>query len=108
MADWRNQIHMIINKVKNQLCAKGIDNVLQLQPWLQQADKNNNGVLDRLEFEACLQKIGIFLTTQELTCVYNHFDKNKDGVVSYAEFVSALKVSDNLINLGRMVARDRT
>lgn len=75
------------------MCAKGIDNVLQLTPWLQQADKNNNGVLERLEFEGVLQRIGIFLTTQELTCVYNHFDKNKDGVVSYAEFVSALKVS---------------
>ena len=96
MADWRNKIHMIINKVKCQLCAKGVDNVLQLQPWLQQADVNNSGTLDRLEFENMLQKIGIFLTTQELTVVYQHFDMNKDGVISYAEFINSLKVRKTL------------
>ncbi len=33
------------------------------------------------------------MTTQELTCVYNHFDKNKDGHIAYEEFINAIRVS---------------
>lgn len=31
MADWRNKLDMIVNKVKNQLFAKGVDNLEQLK-----------------------------------------------------------------------------
>ena len=31
MADWRNRIDQIVNKVKSQLFAKGVDNMNQLQ-----------------------------------------------------------------------------
>jgi len=31
MADWRNRIEQITNKVKSQLFAKGVDNMNQLQ-----------------------------------------------------------------------------
>ena len=31
MADWRNKLDMITNKVKNQLFAKGVDNLEQLK-----------------------------------------------------------------------------
>lgn len=38
-------------------------------------------------------KIGVFLSTQELRNMYDHFDINKDGMISYAEFVNAVRVS---------------
>lgn len=31
MADWRNRLEQITNKVKFQLCAKGVDNLIQLK-----------------------------------------------------------------------------
>jgi hypothetical protein len=31
MADWKNRMDMIINKVKHQLNAKGVDNISQLE-----------------------------------------------------------------------------
>lgn len=34
-----------------------------------------------------LSKIGIFLTSQELRAVYNTYDENKDGRITYAEFI---------------------
>ena len=37
-------------------------------------------------------KLGVFMTTQELTCVYNHFDKNRDGHIAYEEFINAIRV----------------
>jgi len=38
------------------------------------------------------------MTTQELTCVYNSFDKNRDGHVSYEEFLNTIRV--------RIIAKD--
>jgi Ca2+-binding EF-hand superfamily protein len=39
-----------------------------------------------------ISKLGIFMTTQELTAVYNQFDKNRDGKIAYDEFVATIKV----------------
>lgn len=39
-----------------------------------------------------LSKLGVFLTTQELRTVYNNFDANKDGRVTWKEFVGSLRV----------------
>lgn len=49
--------------------------------------------MDKLEFEEMCSKLGVFMTTQELTCVYNSFDKNRDGHVSYDEFINTIRVS---------------
>ena len=51
--------------------------------------------MDKLEFEEMTSKLGVFMTTQELTCVYNHFDKNKDGHIAYEEFINAIRVSNS-------------
>jgi Ca2+-binding EF-hand superfamily protein len=48
--------------------------------------------LDKLEFEEMISKLGIFMTTQELTAVYNQFDHNRDGKIAYDEFVNTVKV----------------
>ena len=39
-----------------------------------------------------MSKLGVFLTTQELRTVYDHFDQNKDGNINYGELVSVLRV----------------
>jgi Ca2+-binding EF-hand superfamily protein len=39
-----------------------------------------------------ISKMGIFITTQELTAVYNQFDHNRDGMIAYEEFVNTVKV----------------
>lgn len=79
MADWRNRLEQITNKVKFQLCAKGVDNLIQLKDVFMQFDSNQNGTLEILEFEEFMSKLGVFLTRQELRTVYDHFDHNKDG-----------------------------
>ena len=42
-----------------------------------------------------MSKLGVFLARQELRCVYDNFDLNKDGMISYSEFIEVLKVSGN-------------
>jgi Ca2+-binding EF-hand superfamily protein len=54
---------------------------------------DRSGTLDKLEFEEMASKLGCIMTTQELTCVYNHFDKNRDGHIAYEEFINAIRVS---------------
>ena len=55
---------------------------------------NGNGCLEKLEFEEMLSKIGVFLSTQELRIVFENFDVNKDGSISFLELVRNLKVSN--------------
>ena len=59
---------------------------------MQQFDTNNNGVLDKLEFEEMMSKLGVFLSRQELRVVFDGFDANKDGNIQWSEFIEGLKV----------------
>ena len=59
---------------------------------MQEYDVDKSGALDKLEFEEMVSKLGVFLARQELTTIYNQFDKNRDGVIAYDEFVNTIKV----------------
>ena len=60
---------------------------------LQSFDRNQDGVLQKLEFEEFMSQLGVFLARQELRVVFDNFDANKDGNIAYNEFVDVLKVS---------------
>ena len=62
----------------------------------QSFDRNQDGVLQKLEFEEFMSQLGVFLARQELRVVFDCFDSNKDGNIAYAEFVNVLKVSHPL------------
>lgn len=101
MADWRNRLEQIINKVKHQLNAKGVDNVEQLRLTICAYDRSNTGSLDKQEFNEFLNKLGVFLATQELRTVFDKFDLNKNGAISYAELISVLRnnISDDRLKI---------
>eukprot|EP00743_Colponemidia_sp_Colp-15_P002650 GILK01002872.1.p1 GENE.GILK01002872.1~~GILK01002872.1.p1 ORF type:complete len:586 (-),score=91.06 GILK01002872.1:92-1849(-) len=50
-------------------------------------DRDGNGFITMDEFRAILQDNGIFATEKELLSLMSRYDKNKDGRVSYTEFV---------------------
>jgi len=81
----------IVNKVKAQLFAKGVDNMNQLQEHFLSFDRNQDGVLQKLEFEEFMSQLGVFLARQELRVIFDNFDTNKDGNIAYAEFVGVLR-----------------
>jgi len=37
--------------------------------------------------------MGLFLSTQELRAIYDVYDKNKDELISYAEFLDMIKTT---------------
>lgn len=90
--DWKFKYEELRNKVKYQLHAKGLDCVTAIYDYYQSFDIDNSGQLDKVEFENFMRKVGIFLTTQELTVVFKNFDLNSDGQVHYQEFIEALRM----------------
>jgi len=105
MSDWRNRLNMIVQKMKAQLFAKGCDSIQKLEEVFKQFDANGNGILEKLEFNEMLTKMGIFLSTQELRTIYDNFDLNNDGGISYTELTHVLRniVSDTRVNTVRLV-----
>jgi len=73
------------------LFAKGVDNMNQLNDIFMSFDRNQDGVLQKLEFEEFMSQLGVFLARQELRVVFDNFDQNKDGNIAYNEFVNVLK-----------------
>lgn len=89
--DWKFRYEEMLNKVKYQLHAKGLDNITFIFDYFHSFDIDGSGQLDKVEFENFLRKIGMFLTTQELTVVFRNFDLNHDKQIHYKEFVEALR-----------------
>mmetsp|Transcript_7866 Transcript_7866/g.8924 ORF Transcript_7866/g.8924 Transcript_7866/m.8924 type:complete len:254 (+) Transcript_7866:10-771(+) len=89
--DWKFHYGELVNKVKYQLHAKGLDVITAIYDYYQSFDIDGSGQLDKVEFENFLRKVGMFLTTQELTVVFKHFDLNQDKQIHYKEFVEALR-----------------
>ena len=53
-----------------------------------------------------LSKLGVFMSTQEMRTIYNHFDSNQDGVVNCEEIISVLRVSPKpSLTLFRLTSR---
>ncbi len=62
--DWINKYSMIIEKMKNQMHAKGIDSVDKVFISISNFDPNNNNFIEKVKFETFLASLGIFLKTQ--------------------------------------------
>lgn len=93
--DWKFKYDELVNKVKYQLHAKGIDNITYIFDFFNSFDVDGSGQLDKIEFESFTRKVGMFLTTQELSVVFKHFDLNNDKQIHYKEFVGALRKDFN-------------
>ena len=64
--DWKNKPHQIFNKIKHQMFAKGVQNFRFVHKMIEQFDPENTGLLTPHFFNLFTNKIGVFLTTQEI------------------------------------------
>lgn len=90
--DWINKINMIVEKMKNQMHAKGIDSLDKVFLQIAQFDKEGKGSIYILQFETFLSRIGIFLKTQELTEIHKYLGTYEhEGYVQFESFIALLK-----------------
>ncbi len=54
-------------------------------------DRNRNGSLDPVAFKYAMRDYGVKLTEEEITAIVKNFDTNKDGKLSFDEFLSAMR-----------------
>ena len=56
----------------------------------QTVDKDGNGYLTRNEFGRILAESGIYASSEELMQLLDRYDRNKDGRISYSEFMEEM------------------
>lgn len=74
--DWRNKPNQIFNKVKQQMFSKGIESFHYLDQHVIMFDPDATGVLNSHYFNLLLNKVGIFLTTQEIRTLRDRYSKD--------------------------------
>ena len=62
--DWINKVHMIIEKMKNQMHIKQVDSLDAIFIAISKFDTENKGYVEKIYFESFLSSLGIFLKTQ--------------------------------------------
>jgi len=54
-------------------------------------DRNGNGSLDPVEFKYAMRDYGVELSEIEITQIIKNFDTNRDGKLSFDEFIRAMR-----------------
>lgn len=73
-------------------CAKRSANGIRgLRIMFRAMDRNRNGSLDPVEFKYAMRDYGIDLSEIEITQIVKNFDTNKDGKLSFDEFIRAIR-----------------
>ena len=63
-------------------------------------DRNGNGTLSPIEFKYAMRDYGLQLSDIEVTQIVKYFDTNKDGQLSFNEFLRAIRGDLNERRLG--------
>jgi len=79
-----------------ELCKKRSANGLRgLRSMFRAMDRNRNGSLSPVEFKYAMRDYGLNFSEIEVTQIVKHFDSNKDGQLSFDEFLRAIRGSLN-------------
>eukprot|EP00825_Cyclidium_porcatum_P038950 TRINITY_DN4622_c0_g1_i3.p1 TRINITY_DN4622_c0_g1~~TRINITY_DN4622_c0_g1_i3.p1 ORF type:complete len:228 (+),score=57.57 TRINITY_DN4622_c0_g1_i3:166-849(+) len=89
--DKSENVQDLIQKVKYMLIQKGSLGFRNLKKIFQEMDKDGSGTLDADDFRWGLKNYGLQFTDQECKILLNEFDKNKNGVIEFSEFISILR-----------------
>ena len=84
-----------------QLCRERSANGLRgLRRMFKTMDRNGNGTLSPIEFKYAMRDYGLQLSDIEVTQIVKYFDTNKDGQLSFNEFLRAIRGDLNERRLG--------
>lgn len=54
-------------------------------------DTTHKGVISKTEFVTVIKELGVGVSNHDIIKLMNRFDANRDGTISYSEFVAKLR-----------------
>ena len=86
----------MLNALREQLNKRGSKTIRNLGRTFRALDSfDGNRKVDRNEFAVGLRENGVSLSTQELSILFDYFDKDGDGSVCFDEFLVGVRGSPN-------------
>jgi len=83
----------LIAEVKQKICERSAAGIKGISRIFKAMDDNGNGQLDVDDFRWGFIDYGFNLTVEEAKQLLEHFDRDKNGTISFDEFLRTLKVS---------------
>ena len=96
--------YQLLNQVKQALLQRGTYGIRGLSRLFRVMDDNGNGQLDHEDFKWGLYDAGLYLNDDQVKTLIEHFDRNKDGVVNFDEFLTTIRGPMNDFRM-RLVAQ---
>ena len=96
----------LIAEVKAKILERSAGGIKGIARIFKAMDDNGNRQLDIDDFRWGFIDYGFNLTQEEARKLLEHFDRNGDGVISYDEFLRALKVSHPYFPVFQLSNRD--
>lgn len=92
---------------RNSMCMDGQRDsaLLMCRDYFRNMDLNDDGRLCSNEYLKMIEYVGVNLDTTQLKRAYEKADKNKDGTISYNEFIDAYTSEMELNNPGKSTRR---
>ena len=81
--DWKNKPNQIFNKVKHQMFGKGVETFRFVDHFINEFDPERTGKLSSHAFNLLTNKMGVFLTTQEIRNIRDVYSKDKGIIYHY-------------------------
>ena len=85
----------VLEQVKTSLAARGVRTIRGMGRSFRIMDDNGDRKIDKQEFYWGLKDNGVNINMRQAQALLNHLDTNKDGVVSYDEFLYGLRGAPN-------------
>jgi Ca2+-binding EF-hand superfamily protein len=81
----------LINDIKSKLQARGTLGIRGLGRMFRILDNNGNRTLDIKELQYGLGDFGVYVDDEQAKIILNYFDRDRNGVVNYDEFLRAIR-----------------
>ena len=85
-------IEDLIKEIKSKIIERSANGIRGISRIFAAMDNNGNKTLDVDDFRWGLKDYGISISKEEAQQVLDHFDRDRNGVVDYNEFLRALRV----------------